>query len=76
MVESYNILLLNNFQGYYEHERLTERQQHQISLSIDKRAQAVEKAKTELYAQQDMVKSVMLSKDREIAELRSSLALC
>ena len=75
LVESYNIVILNQFQGYYKNEGKKESIPVQTGNStiLKQEISAFEKAKTTLYAQQDMVRTLLLSKDNEIYELQTRL---
>jgi hypothetical protein len=80
MIEAYNIVLLNQFQAYYRYENEKMIMLNEKEIALNTREKAIERSRHELYTQQDMVKSVMISKDREIDELtkrlETSLAEC
>ncbi len=64
------MILLEQFQGYYKNESQKENENKARDVALERKAKAVAHQQHELYTQQDMVKLVVIGKDREIDELR------
>jgi hypothetical protein len=75
VVESFNMLLLEQFESYYRNENKKENELNLREKRMNRQQQEIDLTKETLYAQQDMVKTVMLSKDNEVKELHAQLQL-
>jgi hypothetical protein len=75
VVESFNMLLLEQFESYYRNENKKENELNLREKRMNRQQEEIDLTKETLYAQQDMVKTVMLSKDNEVKELHAQLQL-
>lgn len=73
LVESYNLCFLEQFFAYYNEEKRHEQSMEQKNKFFLQQEEAIKRAKVELYAQQDMVRAVLMSKDQEISRLETRL---
>lgn len=73
LVESYNMIFLGQFEAYYKNENAREKFLVRKEVALSQQDQAISHKKYDLYTQQDMVKSVIMSKDMQISELSERL---
>ena len=67
------MILLDQFDHFYRQRESKELSLRQYEQTLTQLRDAVQQSKTELYAQQDMVKAIFASKDQEIAQLNQQL---
>ena len=67
------MIFIGQFDAYYQNESEKERQLLQKQIFLSQQEKAIGHKKYDLYTQQDMVKSVVISKDMQIAELSERL---
>ena len=73
LVESYNMIFIGQFDAYYKNENAKEKHLVKKEIALSQQEKAIGHKRYDLYTQQDMVKSVVISKDMQITELSERL---
>jgi len=74
MVESYNMLLMAQFRGYYKSENAKSKEFGEKIRFVDQRIKEVNLQKTEQDYKQDLINTLVRNKDKMIDELTERLA--
>lgn len=75
LIESYNLIVLDQFQAFYQNEHEKEVHLNERERILNLKEKEILRTKEILYGKQEQVKQCMIGKDKEIKELFDSLQL-